>query len=66
MSLPKAKFETGSNHRITVGDCDGQIRIQAKTYDERKDAWIYFISGNGCCGKWSEWVNENFIVEHKV
>lgn len=64
MKLPKHKFEVGSKHTILVGSCDANVKIGAKAYDEGKDAWTYYISGHGSCGKWSDWVNENFLIEH--
>ena len=66
MAFPRPKFEVGSQHCIAIGDCSGKIKIGAKMYDTIKDTWTYYISGNGSCGKWSEWVNELFLIEHTV
>lgn len=66
MPLPMNKFEIGSEHMVVVGDCSARVKIGAKTYSDIKDTWVYYISGNGNCGRWSEWVNELFLTEHVV
>ena len=66
MPRPAPKFDVGTRLRIIIGECTSQVKVGARTYHDIKDTWTYYISGNGDCGKWSEWVNETFLTEHMV